>query len=143
MRLFVGDELYAAELAGAVAAQAARRKRVEAFLDVTDVSLDAAAVDGDRERVTVGVQAQSAEHVIDLDREVVIAGNNTLRRWRCDLVFERAAGAVSNALRGTATGSCPHCQAFDGAADDGRCRACGEHVTGGEYDWVLTRETRL
>ena len=142
VRAFVGDAFYLAEQSRAEQSRAEGRNRVEAFLDVSGVSLERAAVDGGREEITVRVSATSAAHVIDLSRGVVVSGTNTVVRWTADLAFERAAGAVSSPLRGAAGGFCPNCQAADDIADDGHCRACGEHVTGGEYDWVLTQEVR-
>jgi hypothetical protein len=72
----------------------------------------------------------------------MVGGDNTVRRWHDELTFERNAGRTSNPLAGVAAGFCPGCGALADIDDQGRCKACGEHVTGGEYDWVLTREER-
>ena len=57
---------------------------------------------------------------------------------RTNLVLTRDPGLVSDPLRGTQVHDCPNCGAAFDIDDDGRCRSCGEHVTAGEFDWILS-----
>jgi hypothetical protein len=52
------------------------------------------------------------------------------------------ATVTSDATRGTGAPVCAGCGELGTVGDDGVCAACGRHVTGGEFDWVLVAEAR-
>jgi predicted lipid-binding transport protein (Tim44 family) len=140
IRAQVSDVFYAGEVSRVQQATASGRNQVEAFLDVSSVTVVGAGSGDGRDRIEVRVTATSARHEIDVTRGVMVGGDNTVRTWSTDLTFERAATMRSDPLRGGAGGLCPNCGAMNCLGDDGRCRACQQHVTGGEYDWVLVAE---
>jgi predicted lipid-binding transport protein (Tim44 family) len=142
VRPLVGDAFYAGEVARAEAAGSEGRHLVDAYLDVSGVTLAAASSDGTTDRLVARVTATSAIHEIDLNHSTLLSGSNTIRRWHAELTFERSAAARSDALRADAAGMCPACGELDTVNDAGECAACGKHVTGGEFSWVLVGEVR-
>jgi predicted lipid-binding transport protein (Tim44 family) len=143
VRPMVGDAFYAAEVSRAEAARAGGRNQVEAFLDVESVHLVAGGSADGSDRLVVRVTAASAAHVIDVNAGVMVAGDNSVRRWCADLAFQRRSGVASDPTRGTGAPVCGHCGEVGSVGADGVCAACGIHVTGGEWDWVLVSEVRV
>lgn len=142
VRPLVGDAFYAGEVARAKAARTEGRHMVDAYLDVSSVTLAGASSDGAMDRLVARVAATSAVHEIDLNHSTLLSGSNTVRRWHVELTFERSVTAWSDALRADAPGLCPACGELDSVGEAGDCAACGKHVTGGDYSWVLVAEVR-
>jgi ribosomal protein S27AE len=139
LRPYVGDSLWQAEVARAQTAQAAGRQQVHAFLEVQSIVVAGAHSGADGDRLSLRVTAQSAEHLVDTQSGRQISGDNYLAPWTANMVLARGPGLTSDPLRGLQAHSCPSCGASFNIAEDGRCLACGKHVTGGEFDWILSR----
>jgi predicted lipid-binding transport protein (Tim44 family) len=138
VRPYLSDALWQAEVARADAALRDGRHQVRAFLDIKSVLLVGAGSDGGGDRLVIRVGAQSADHLIDTWLGRVISGDNQLGPWTEDLVLTRRPGLVSDPLRGIQVHDCPSCGAPLDVTADGTCRACGRHVTAGEFDWILS-----
>ncbi|HEV3232729.1 MAG TPA: TIM44-like domain-containing protein [Candidatus Dormibacteraeota bacterium] len=138
-RPFVGDEQYAREVALAAAARQAGRHEVPAYLDIDSVEVAGAAADGEAHRLVFEVHARSALHVVDLATGGLVGGDDIIRPWVATLTFVRAAGVRTDPYRDPESGVCPACGAGLEVRDDGACAACGSHVTGGEYGWILSQ----
>lgn len=139
LRPYVGDSLWQAEVARAQAAQAAGRQQVRAFLEVHSIVVAGAQSDADGDRLYLRVTAQSADHLVDTQSGRQISGDNNLSPWTANMVLVRGPGLTSDPLRGLQAHSCPSCGASFNIAEDGRCLGCDNHVTGGEFDWILSR----
>ena len=142
IRAMVSDTFYATEVARAAASSSSGRNEVEAFLEVQSAELVNAESGGDRDRIVAGIRVTSARHMIDIDAGAMVGGDNTVRQWRSDLTFERDSNLVTDPMKGTGASVCQKCGEPGQVGDDGVCRACGEHVTGGEWDWVVAAEAR-
>ena len=137
VRPMLADAVYAAEMARAARTAASGQNEVRAYLDITDVTFVDAASAGGRDRLVARVSATSARSVVDLHTGTLVEGSATVHPWAEDLVFERAATAVTNALTGLLAHRCPACGEPAQVSEDGLCVFCAKHVTGGEFDWIL------
>jgi predicted lipid-binding transport protein (Tim44 family) len=138
VRPYLADDLWEAEVARAEAALRDGRHQVRAFLDIKSMMLVNAGSGGDGDELVIRVSAQSADHLVDTRLGQVISGQDQLEPWTEDMVLTRGPGLVSNPLRGVQVHDCPSCGAPFDVGDDGTCRSCGEHVTAGEFDWILS-----
>jgi predicted lipid-binding transport protein (Tim44 family) len=137
IRAMVGDVLYAREFERARQMRAASRNEVRAFLDINDVTIVDAGCTGGWDRLVVRVSAVSARSVVDLHTGHLVEGSAVPHPWSEDLLFERQSSAKSHQLTGLLAHRCPVCGQPEEVSDDGFCASCGQHVTGGERDWIL------
>jgi predicted lipid-binding transport protein (Tim44 family) len=137
VRPYVSDLLWRAEVARAEAARASTRNTVRAFLDIKSITVARANSDANGDSLSLRVSADSADHVIDVNTDQLISGTNELFPWSENLILVRGPGLKSDPLRGIEAHQCPHCGAPAEVGEDGACASCGEHVTGGEFDWIL------
>lgn len=73
----------------------------------------------------------------DLDGRVMSGSRSRLRSWSEYWTLIRRRGTQGEARVDAA---CPRCGApLEDMAMSGECAHCGSHVTGGEFDWVLSR----
>ena len=137
IRAVVGDALYAKEVDRAHYRRSDGRNEVRAFLDITDVTIVEAGSTGGWDRLIVRVSAVSARSVVDLHTGALVEGSAVTHPWSEDLLFERRSRATTHELTGLLANRCPACGEPEQVSDDGLCASCGEHVTGGEKDWIL------
>jgi predicted lipid-binding transport protein (Tim44 family) len=137
VRAMIGDALFASEVDRADQVAAGGRNEVRAYLDISRVTLTSAGTDGRRDRLVARVDAVSARSVVDLRSGNLMEGSSVTYPWAEELVFERSTSAVTNPLSGLLAHRCPACGQPSGVSADGLCVYCGEHVTGGERDWIL------
>lgn len=138
VRPYLTDALWQAEVLRAEGALRGGRHQVRAFLDIKSMLLIEAVSDGGGDRLVIRIMAQSADHLIDTRLGQVISGDDQLRLWSEDMVLTRRPGLVSNPLGGIQVHDCPSCGASFNVDDKGRCHSCGQHVTAGEFDWILS-----
>ena len=96
--------------------------------------------DGDKEVLTVWLNAVMRDYVID-DATKKVLESDPNRDWymRYEMVFNRKAGVKTDpARKGNAVTNCPNCGAPTEITSSGQCPYCGSVVTNGEHDWVLT-----
>jgi hypothetical protein len=88
--------------------------------------------------VTLRIWAEGKDYTArDSDGSVVGGSKTRTRRWSEYWTLIRRRDAKGET---TLDGSCPRCGApLDDMAMSGECAHCGSHVTGGEFDWVLSR----
>ncbi len=103
-------------------------------------SLQSFTQDGDKEVLTVSLNAVMRDYVIDDNTKKVLESDPN-RDWymRYQLVFNRKAGLKTNAgKKGNSITNCPNCGAPTEVTSAGQCTYCGSVITNGEHDWVLT-----
>ncbi len=103
-------------------------------------SLQSFTQDGDKEVLTVSLNAVMRDYVIDDDTKKVLESDPN-RDWymRYQLVFNRKAGLKTDAgKKGNSITNCPNCGAPTEVTSAGQCTYCGSVITNGEHDWVLT-----
>ena len=103
-------------------------------------SLHAFRQDGDKEVLTVWLNAVMRDYVID-DATKKVLESDPNRDWymRYEMVFNRKAGLKTDpGKHGNTITNCPNCGAPTEVTSSGQCAYCGSVITNGEHDWVLT-----
>ena len=103
-------------------------------------SLLSFAQDGDKEVLTVSLNAVMRDYVID-DATKKVLESDPNRDWymRYIMVFNRKAGLKTDpGKKGNSITNCPNCGAPTEVTSSGQCAYCGSVITNGEHDWVLT-----
>ncbi len=96
--------------------------------------------DGDKEVLTVALNAVMRDYVID-DATKKVLESDPNRDWymKYEMVFNRKAGLKTDpGKKGNAITNCPNCGAPTEVTSSGQCAYCGSVITNGEHDWVLT-----
>ena len=103
-------------------------------------SLHSFKQDGDKEVLTVWLNAVMRDYVID-DATKKVLESDPNRDWymRYEMVFNRKAGVKTDpGKKGNTITNCPNCGAPTEVTSSGQCAYCGSVITNGEHDWVLT-----
>ena len=109
-------------------------------LAIKHCSLHDIREDGDKEVLTVWLNAVMRDYVID-DATKKVLESDPNRDWymRYEMVFNRKAGLKTDpAKKGNTITNCPNCGAPTEITSSGQCAYCGSVITNGEHDWVLT-----
>jgi len=109
-------------------------------ITIKHCSLHSFKQDGDKEVLTVWLNAVMRDYVIDdATKEVLESDPN--RDWfmKYEMVFNRKAGLKTDpGKKGNVITNCPNCGAPTEITSSGQCSYCGSVITNGEHDWVLT-----
>ena len=109
-------------------------------IGIKHCSLHAFQQDGDKEVLTVWLNAVMRDYVIeDATKKVLESDPN--RDWfmKYEMVFNRKAGLKTDpGKKGNTITNCPNCGAPTEITSSGQCAYCGSVITNGEHDWVLT-----
>ena len=103
-------------------------------------SLQSFTQDGDKEVLTVSLNAVMRDYVID-DATKKVLESDPNRDWymKYVMVFNRKAGLKTDpGKKGNSITNCPNCGAPTEVTSSGQCAYCGSVITNGEHDWVLT-----
>ena len=103
-------------------------------------SLHSFRQDGDKEVLTVWLNAVMRDYVID-DKTKKVLESDPNRDWymKYEMVFNRKAGVKTDpGKKGNTITNCPNCGAPTEVTSSGQCAYCGSVITNGEHDWVLT-----
>ncbi len=103
-------------------------------------SLHAFKHDGDKEVLTVWLNAVMRDYVVD-DKTKKVLESDPNRDWfmKYEMVFNRKAGLKTDpGKKGNTITNCPNCGAPTEITSSGQCAYCGSVITNGEHDWVLT-----
>ena len=103
-------------------------------------SLHSFKQDGDKEVLTVWLNAVMRDYVID-DKTKKVLESDPNRDWymKYEMVFNRKAGVKTDpGKKGNTITNCPNCGAPTEVTSSGQCAYCGSVITNGEHDWVLT-----
>ena len=103
-------------------------------------SLHSFKQDGDKEVLTVWLNAVMRDYVID-DATKKVLESDPNRDWymKYEMVFNRKAGVKTDlGKKGNTITNCPNCGAPTEITSSGQCAYCGSVITNGEHDWVLT-----
>lgn len=95
--------------------------------------------DGDKETLTITLNAVMRDYIIDEKTKAVLEGNKNQDMYMTyKLTFIRKAGIKTkegtDSLEAT---NCPNCGAPTQITSAGQCEYCGSVITTGEHDWVL------
>jgi ribosomal protein L37AE/L43A len=99
---------------------------------IEPVKIDA---DAFYESITVRMWAEGRDHTVDEDGKVVAGSKTNLRQWSEYWTFIRSRAAAE----GTQQRTCPNCGAKVAVGATGVCQYCGGKLSGGDFDWVLSR----
>lgn len=107
---------------------------------IKSCSLRSFKQDGDKEVVTVYLQAVMRDYVIDATtRNVLESDPNTDWNMKYIMTFIRKAGVkTSVGTSNKSTTNCPNCGAPTQITSAGQCEYCDSVITTGEHDWVLS-----
>lgn len=96
--------------------------------------------DGDKEVVTVYLQAVMRDYVIDATtRNVLESDPNTDWNMKYNMTFIRKAGVKTCVgTSNKSTTNCPNCGAPTQITSAGQCEYCDSVITTGDHDWVLS-----
>ena len=103
-------------------------------------SLHAFQDDGDKEVLTVWINAMLRDYVIEDETKKVLERDPN-RDWymRYEMIFNRKSGLKTDpGKKGNTITNCPNCGAPTEVTSSGQCAYCGSVITNGEHDWVLT-----
>ena len=109
-------------------------------IGIKHCSLHAFRQDGDKEVLTVWLNAVMRDYVIDDETKKVLESDPN-RDWymKYEMVFNRKAGLKTDSgKKGNSITNCPNCGAPTEVTSAGQCAYCGSVITNGEHDWVLT-----
>ena len=109
-------------------------------IGIKHCSLHSFQEDGDKEVLTVWLNAVMRDYVID-DATKKVLESDPNRDWymKYEMVFNRKAGVKTDPGRkGNTITNCPNCGAPTEVTSSGQCSYCGSVITNGEHDWVLT-----
>ena len=109
-------------------------------IGIKHCSLHSFQQDGDKEVLTVWLNAVMRDYVID-DASKNVLESDPNRDWymKYEMVFNRKAGVKTDpGKKGNSITNCPNCGAPTEVTSSGQCAYCGSVITNGEHDWVLT-----
>jgi hypothetical protein len=108
-------------------------------INIKKVALHSYNVDGDKEVLTVYLDAIMRDYVTDENGKVLESDPN--KDWYMEYVmtFNRKVGVKTQAgLSNKSTTNCPNCGAPTVVTSSGKCDYCKSVITTGEHDWVLS-----
>ena len=117
-----------------------KKTNVVEKIAIKHCSLQSFQQDGDKEVLTVLLNAVMRDYVIDDETKKVLESDPN-RDWymKYEMVFNRKAGVKTEAgKKGNSITNCPNCGAPTEVTSSGQCTYCGSVITNGEHDWVLT-----
>lgn len=96
-------------------------------------------VDGDKEVITVALNAVLRDYIID-DATKKVIESDPKRDWymKYIMVFNRKAGMKTGSGDGVNITNCPNCGAPTEITSSGQCPYCGSVITTDKHSWVLT-----
>lgn len=92
--------------------------------------------------IHVFVRASSADAIIDLESQAVIAENQQRRKFCEYWSFIRRPSARTLEKPGLLDATCPNCSAPLKIGNATVCEACKSYVRSGSFDWVLAKITQ-
>ena len=107
---------------------------------IKNVSLQSFKIDGDKEVLTVYLDAIMRDYVVDEVTNKVLESNPN-KDWymKYIMVFNRKAGVKTEpGLSNKSVTNCPNCGAPTEITSSGKCEYCKSIITTGEHDWVLS-----
>ena len=117
-----------------------KKTNVVEKITIKHCSLHEFRQDGDKEVLTVWLNALMRDYVIDDETKKVLESDPN-RDWymKYEMVFNRKAGVKTDpGKKGNTITNCPNCGAPTEITTSGHCAYCGSVITNGEHDWVLT-----
>ncbi len=118
-----------------------RNKKINKIekINIKKVALHSYTVDGDKEVLTVYLDAILRDYVTNEDGKVL--ESNPEKDWYMEYImtFNRKVGVKTKAgLSNKSTTNCPNCGAPTTVTSAGKCDYCKSVITTGEHDWVLS-----
>ena len=108
-------------------------------INIKKVALHSYRVDGDKEVLTVYLDAIMRDYVTDEAGKVLESDPNKDWYMEYTMTFNRKVGVKTQAgLSNKSTTNCPNCGAPTVVTSSGKCDYCKSVITTGEHDWVLS-----
>ncbi|MEG1702574.1 MAG: TIM44-like domain-containing protein [Erysipelotrichaceae bacterium] len=99
--------------------------------------------DGEREVITLKLDASLIDYVSDDNSGAILEGSKTQHQFRSyRLEFMRSTGLKTNSEKEVNTTNCPNCGAPTKVTSSGECEYCHSIITTGEFGWVLNQYTK-
>lgn len=108
-------------------------------INIKKVALNSFKVDGDKEVLTVYLDAIMRDYITDLNGKTIEGDPNKDWYMKYVMTFNRKTGVKTQpGLSNKSTTNCPNCSAPTEITSAGRCEYCKSIITTGEHDWVLS-----
>ena len=108
-------------------------------INIKKIALHSYRVDGDKEVLTVYLDAILRDYVTDEAGKVLESDPNKDWYMEYTMTFNRKLGVKTQAgLSNKSTTNCPNCGAPTVVTSSGKCDYCKSVITTGEHDWVLS-----
>jgi hypothetical protein len=118
---------------------AEHRKNVLEALYVQGMHIVKATHDDNFENITVRVDASAKDYDVNDQTGKKISGDSSDTPFTEFWTFTRSAGAKTLVTGGITEKKCPNCGAPLDVNATGDCKYCGQAVTSGKFDWVLSK----
>ena len=109
-------------------------------INIKKVALESFKVDGDKEVLTVYLDAILRDYVVD-DTTNKVLESDPNKDWYMTYImtFNRRSGVKTKpGLSNKSTSNCPNCGAPTEITSSGKCEYCKSIITTGDHDWVLS-----
>lgn len=121
----------------------AGKRNVLEGLAVLSLTVIAAHHDQNYDTICVRVLANCADYDVSDSTGKVVRGNRDVEEWMEDWTFQRSATATTPTGGGTMAQRCPNCGAPLQLDMAGECTYCKAPVSSGNFDWVLSRISKV
>ncbi len=96
------------------------------------------------ETLTVELEVKMKDYIVDATSKAVLEGDSINYKTAIyNLIFERIIGVKTTNFSNINTTNCPNCFGELNVDLSGKCDKCGEIITTGKYDWILSNITKL
>jgi hypothetical protein len=138
-RAYMSPGLYMSWKAQVDQLVAQRHKNVLEGLYIEGLHIVKANHDENFDNITVRVDASAKDYMVDDQSGKKVSGDNSPTPFTEYWTFTRSAGAKTLVTGGITEKKCPNCGAPLDVNATGECKYCGQVVTSGKFDWVLSR----
>jgi hypothetical protein len=109
-------------------------------INIKKVALQSFKIDGDKEVLTVYLDAILRDYVVDETTNKVLESDPN-KDWYMTYImtFNRRHGVKTEpGLSNKSTSNCPNCAAPTDITSSGKCEYCKTIITTGDHDWILS-----
>lgn len=142
MRLFASNELYNQYERQIQEYQMLNQKNYLLRTDISNVDLVDYQIEGDKEIVTIRLNASLIDYVEDSDGKVIEGSKTSLKYRKYEIKYMRTIG-ITTSKEKLSTTDCPNCGAPMSITASGICQYCNAAVTTGDYNWVISKYKAL
>jgi predicted lipid-binding transport protein (Tim44 family) len=119
------------------------KRNVLEGLALISQTIIAAHSDSNFDTICVRMLATCADYDVKDSNGKIVRGNRDVDEWMEDWTFQRSSSATTPVKGGTLSHLCPNCGAPLELDLTGRCKYCKALVSSGDFDWVLSRISKV